>query len=470
MPRDGIGLTFLGAAGNVTGSRYLLEVNGLRLLIDCGLFQEWKLKERNWDSLGLAAEKIDAVLLTHAHLDHCGWLPRLVKQGFRGPIYCTSATSDIAGIILMDSARLQEEDAEFKRRRHLREGRRGPHPELPLYTTDDARACLPLLSRVPYGSSVVLGKKTTATFYDAGHILGAAMLLVHTRIGGYTRSLLFSGDIGRWGAPIVRDPHVFKDASYVLVESTYGDRIHPPREESIERLAELTRSTIAAGGNMVVPSFALERAQDLLYYLSELMAAGRIPKIKVYLDSPMAVSVTRVFQNHPELHDAEMRKVQRSGREVFEFPGLHMVESAEDSKAINNVSGAMIIAGSGMCSGGRIKHHLVANINRPESTILFVGYQARGTLGRQILGRNGDVRILGQYYPVKARVEEISGFSAHADQNELLRWLGGIQSAPRHVFVVHGEVESARHFAGLVGERTAWPVSVPGYLDQVLLD
>jgi len=465
-----IKLEFLGAARNVTGSRYLLEANGIRLLVDCGLYQERDFRSRNWDPFPVPPDTIDAILLTHAHLDHCGLLPKLVREGFRGKIYCTAATSEISRIVLLDSAKLQEEDAEFKQRRHEREGRRGPYPEVPLYTVEDAEASFPLFSPVRYGEPVRIGDGIEATFHDAGHILGSSMIRVAVNHDGEERKIIFSGDVGRWDKPILRDPTVFDEADYILVESTYGDRLHEDAEDIDDMLSEIINSTRKAGGNIVIPSFAVERSQEVLYHLNELLIEDRIPHLIVFVDSPMAVSVTEVFEHHPELFDEEMLELIRRRESPFDFPSLKMVRTVEDSKAINYIRGTVvIIAGSGMCTGGRIKHHLVNNISRRESTILFVGYQAVGTLGRQIVDGAEEVRILGRMYPVRARVVQINGFSAHADRDELFRWLSGLRKPPRHLFVTHGEPDAARHFADFVRDRKGWEVSVPSYKDEVFL-
>jgi len=389
----------------------------LEMKVDCGLYQERELRGRNWEPFLIPPNSIDAVLLTHAHLDHCGLLPKLVREGFDGHVYCTGATSEIAKVVLMDSANIQQEDTEFKRKRHQREGRRGPYPEIPLYTTDDAKDCFRLLSLVHYGEPVQIGDGVAATFHDAGHILGSSMIRVAVSQVGEKRNLLFSGDVGRWNKPILQDPTLFDEADYVLVESTYGDRVHESQETISEELAKVINSTVEASGNILIPSFALERSQEVLYYLNELLIKDRIPHLMVFVDSPMAVRVTEV-----------------------------------------------------LCTGGRIKYHLVKNISRPESTILFVGYQAMGTLGREIVGGDKEVRILGQKYPVRAKVAQIHGFSAHADRDELLRWLSALQRPPRHLFVVHGESETAWQFADLLKERTGWEISVPNYRDEIILD
>lgn len=475
-----IKLSFLGAAQNVTGSRFLLEANGVRILVDCGLYQERNFQERNWDDFPVPISTIRVVLLTHAHLDHCGWLPRLVQEGFQGNIYCTSATQEIAKIVLMDAAHLQEEDASFKKKRHKKEGRKGPFPEVPLYTSEDAQECFPLFQPCRYEKPVEVAEGIEACFHNVGHILGAAAITVRVQQNGQSRTILFSGDVGRWDRPILKDPSLIEQADYVLVESTYGDRIHESRERVKEKLCQVIRETKRAGGNIIVPSFAIERAQEILYYLNELLLERCVPYLMTFLDSPMAVSVTKVFQEHPGLYDQEMLKRVNSHASPFELPGLTMVQKTAESKTINNISGTvMVIAGSGMCTGGRIKHHLFNNISRPECTVLFVGYQAAGTLGRVILekahdmketGREQEVRILGQNLPMRARIAKINGFSGHADRDELDRWLAGLKESPKHVFVIHGETNTAHTFADHLREKNGWPVSVPSYKETVELE
>ena len=464
-------LQFLGAAQNVTGSRHLLSANGVRILVDCGLYQERQFRERNWQRFLVEPRDINAVLLTHAHLDHCGLVPKLVKDGFCGRIYCTQATAEIAKIILLDAAHIQEEDAEHKRKRHEKQQRKGPYPEIPLYSTADVEQCLPLFTPVKYRESVQIGDGLEATFYDAGHVLGSSIIRVKARFNGQERIIIFSGDIGRCDRPIVCDPTVFDTADYVLVESTYGDRVHKGAEDIKNSIAEVINWAKKAGGNVIVPSFALERSQEVLYYLNELFLADKIPHLMVFLDSPMATRITEVFKNHPENFDKKMTEFVRRNKSPFELPQLKITRSTEESKAINHIKGTvMVIAGSGMCTGGRIKHHLVNNISRPESTIMFVGYQAIGTLGRQIVDGQKRVRILGQQYRVKAKVVRVNGFSAHADKNELMQWLKNLQSPPKGVFVVHGETESAKHFGNYIKEQTGWCVTVPAYRQEVVLD
>ena len=466
-----IKLKFLGAAQNVTGSRHMLEANNTRLLIDCGLYQERHLRERNWDPFVIEPETIDAVLLTHAHLDHCGLLPKLVKEGFKGKIYCTTATAEIAQIILLDSAHIQEEDAEYKRKRHKKESRKGKYPEVPLYTTADAEACLPLFSPVNYREAIPLGDGVEATFYDAGHVLGSSVIRTKVRQDADERIIIFSGDMGRPDRPIVCDPTVFDEADYVLIESTYGDRVHQRCENVKKSIAQVINSTKQAGGKIIVPSFALERTQEILYYLNELLLAGAIPKLKVFLDSPMANKITKVFQKHPEMYDQQMTELMINHESPFRFPGLKMVQTTAESKSLNDMRGTfLVIAGSGMCTGGRIKHHLVNYISDPKNTIMFVGYQAVGTLGRTIVEGHKEVRILGEKRSIKAKIVQVHGFSAHADRDELFDWLTNLKKAPKGVFVVHGEAESAKAFGDYVREKTGWKVTVPAYQDEIVLD
>ena len=459
-------LAFLGAAQNVTGSDYLLETGGRRLLIDCGMYQERDLQGRNWAAFPFDAKSIDAVLLTHAHLDHCGLLPKLHREGFRGPIYCTSATAEIAQVALIDAAGLQQEDAEYKKKRHQRDGYKAPFPEEPLFTVEDARRVFPHFEAVEYGHALTLGGGVEASFHDAGHILGSAMIAIDIGAGGGRQRVIFSGDIGRWDTPILNDPTVFDEADFVVMESTYGDRLHGDCEAIAKQLAEIVNGVREKGGNVVIPTFAIGRAQEVLYYLNQLLGTDRIPSLMVFLDSPMGVNVTEVFERHEDLYDAEMRELIRTHRSPFHFPGLKMCRTPAESKAINHIRGTVIImAGAGMCTGGRIKHHLVRNLGGPENAVLFVGYQAAGTLGRQIVDGAPEVRIFGQMHPVRARVLPICGFSGHADQAELLRWVRGFRRWPSRIFVTHGEPEAAGIFAGLLRQESTADVAVPRYRD-----
>jgi len=465
-------LKFLGASRQVTGSRYFLEAGGLRLLIDCGMFQERAFLERNWEACPVAAREIDFLLFTHAHLDHVGLAPRLVLEGFTGPILGTPASVEIARILLADSGKIQEEDARYKQKRHRKEGRSGPRPVVPLYTIEDAEKVFPLLRPTPYEKVVTLNDRVEVCFHDAGHILGSAMLELRVREdGGGVRRLVFSGDIGQWDKPIIRDPSLFTQADFVVMESTYGDRDHEPLGDVESRLEEIVNDTVARGGNVIIPTFAIERAQELMYFLSALVYQKRIPNLMIFLDSPMAVNVTDVFRKHRECMDEETWALFNAGQSPFHFPGMQLVRSTSQSKAINHLKGSCIImAGSGMCTGGRIKHHLVHNISDPHSTILFVGYQARHTLGRQILKRPDEVRIHGQMRPVRARIEQIHGLSAHADRNALLRWATHLQSSPQRVFITHGEEEAAESFAESLRQQTGWTVTVPEYLEEQNLE
>lgn len=466
-----IELQFLGAAQNVTGSRYLVKANGKQILVECGLNQERQYRERDWVEFPVPPASIDTVLITHSHLDHCGMLPKLVRDGCRCPIYCTQATREIAEIVLLDSAQIQMEDAEYKKKRHKKEGRQGPYPELPLYTTEDVRAALPFFSAVSYRETVRLGDGIEVVFRDAGHILGSSMIMLRIRQSNEQRNIIFTGDIGREESPILRDPSTFEKADYIVIESTYGNRLHENREEAIMQLIQVINDTDRANGNIVIPTFAIERAQDILYHLNTLLRSNSIPHLAIFLDSPMAVRVTEVFRRHPELFDKEMRQLVFSDQSFFNLSKLYFVDTVEASKAINHIKGTVVImAGSGMCTGGRIKHHLVNNITRKECSILFLGYQAQGTLGRLIVDGATSVRILGNEYPVRAKIVQIDGFSSHADRDGLMRWLREFGHQPRKVFVTHGEPEAAEALAGDIWSELGLQAIVPHYLDKVSLD
>ena len=457
-------LHFLGAAQQVTGSCYMLEAGGLRLLIDCGMYQEREFLSRNWEDFPVAPDSLDYLLLTHAHLDHSGLLPKLVRDGFEGRILTTAASGDLTEIVLYDAAKIQEEDAAFKRKRHKREGRKGPHPVVPLYTTQDARETMPLFQRTEYGQPTSLNDQVTVIYHDAGHILGSAMVEVAVTNSGERRTVVFSGDIGQWQRPIVRDPTPFEQADYVVMESTYGNRDHEDWGAIQDQLADVINQTVADGGNVVIPTFAIERAQELMYYIAELVRDGRIPRLLTFLDSPMALKATEVFERYHEYMDEEALQLSESHGQLFRFPGLQMVRSPDESKAINRIRGSCIImAGSGMCTAGRIKHHLVNNLTRRESSIVFAGYQAPGTLGRRIVSGERVVRVLGAEYPVQAKVRQIHGLSAHADQRGLLKWLRHLREPPRRVFVSHGEEESANELAARIRSKKGWRVDVPRY-------
>jgi metallo-beta-lactamase family protein len=462
---------FLGADRQVTASRHALDAAGSVNLVDCGLYQERPYLDRNWDVFPIPPEAVETILLTHAHLDHCGFIPRFVRDGFAGRVLATAATIDLARIVLVDAAHIQEEDAAFKKKRHAKEGRTGPHPEVPLYTVEDARASFARFDPVEYLEPVRLKEGLTARFHDAGHILGSAMISIDAREGGLRRSILFSGDIGQWNKPIVHDPSHFAAADYVVMESTYADRDHADPGPIEDLLAAVLSETAARGGNVLIPVFALERAQELLYYIARLVRDGRIRRVPVFLDSPMAIEATEVFARYPELLDPEARAfLTGSDSKLFDFPGLRFSRTVEESKSINDYKGpCVILAGSGMCNAGRIKHHLGQNIERPECTVLFVGYQAVGTLGRQIVDGRKQVRIHGRTLEVGARIARIHGFSGHADRSGLLRWLDGFEKAPRRLFLTHGEENGALDLAEEIRKR-GWTVAVPEYLDSYTLD
>lgn len=463
-------IQFLGAARQVTGSRYLVEVNGLNILVDCGLFQEREYLGRNWAPFPISPRKLDFVLLTHSHLDHAGLLPKLVHEGYQGKVITTTASVDLLQIVLEDSARIQEEDAAYKRKRHKKEGRKGPYPEVPLYTLKDAKACFPLMRGITYNEFVPLNEKVSVRFRDAGHILGAAMIEIKYWEGDQERILVFSGDIGQWDKPLVQDPSLYKKADYVVMESTYGDREHQQSGDVEQLLCDVINDTIKAGGNIVIPTFAIERAQELMYHLSRLVREDRIPYLMIFLDSPMAVDVTDVFRKHRNYLDEETLRLFHEKEPPFRFPGLKLVRSTWESKAINNIRGSCIImAGSGMCTGGRIKHHLKQNISRSESTVLFVGYQAKGTLGRHIINGAEEVRIHGKWFPIRAKIQQLDGFSAHAGKSALLKWIGAVSPAPKQVFVTHGEKHAMAQLAHSMKQDLGLNVHVPEYLEEVQL-
>lgn len=462
--------TFLGAARNVTGSCTLIETGGRRILIDCGYVQERKFQDRNWNEFPVNPGSIDLVCMTHAHLDHCGLLPRLVAQGFNGDILATSASKDIIAIILRDSARIQQEDMRQKQKRHIRQGKTAKYGYDPLYTVEDAEHAIRLLKSVPFNTPIELFSDLKACWYEAGHILGAASIRLEVREEGRSKSILFSGDIGRSEMPLLRDPATPPGADTLVIESTYGNRTHAPKEDIPGQLADIINTTHEMGGNLVIPSFAVERTQDLFYHFTELLSAKRIPNTMVFLDSPMAVRVTDVFKKHKDLFDDETLALLESGHHPCNFSGLKMAKSRAQSKAINQIKGTIcIIAGSGMCTGGRIKHHLLSNISREESTILFVGYQAEGTLGRHILSGPKEVRIMGKMCTVKARIAQINGFSGHADQVELKSWSRKLNPQPQKILINHGEEKVAMGFANDLKKETGAECYAPEYQETLVL-
>ncbi|MEK6777192.1 MAG: MBL fold metallo-hydrolase [bacterium] len=461
-----IQLSFHGAADTVTGSCHLLQAEGLKILVDCGLFQgdrQWE--ERNDQDFGFDPSSIDYLLLTHGHLDHCGRIPVLVRKGFKGKIICTPATYDIAKIVFMDSAHIQEEDAGQWKKIHARRGL--PHKE-PLYTTLDALDALQHFGTfAQYGQSIPLNGKVQVTFKDSGHILGAAFLEIV--IKGFGK-VIFSGDLGNRGKPIIKDPSFPDGGDVVVVEGTYADRNHKNIEASVEEFRKAVLESCRLGGNVLIPSFAIERAQDLLFFIREFYDQGRLPSCRVFLDSPMAIKITDVMRKHPECFDPETQGFFQSHEDPFDFPGLQLTRTAEASRQINSMkSHAIIIAGSGMCTGGRIKHHLKHNIWREESSIIFVGYQAEGTLGRKIVDREKEVTIFGETYRVNARVHTIGGFSSHADKEILMDWLQHNKEI-RHLFLVHGERNTLASFQEEVGNKgMAKEIHIPHLNEKFLL-
>ncbi len=440
---------FHGADQGVTGSCHLVTCGGRRVLIDCGLYQgSHELDEENREPFGFDPATVNFLLLTHAHLDHCGRIPLLVKEGFRGEIITTAASRELARLVMLDAAHIHEEDAEHRARQAARHGRRAGDIT-PLYTTLDALNSLDAFGRtVNYGQSLELAPGIRATFSDAGHILGSASILLELEEKGRRRRLLFSGDMGYSGRVILRDPTPPPAADVVVMETTYGDRCHKALQPSVEELYEAVNDTFRRGGNVVIPSFALERSQEILYYLREGMEQGELPAtMQIFLDSPMAITATEIFRRHPECYDAEAAELFRKGHDPFSLPGLRFTRETAQSMAINRISGgALIMAGSGMCTGGRVRHHLKHNLWRRDCSVIFVGYAARGTLARRIIDGARRVHIFREEIPVRARIHTIGGFSAHADRDELLAWFertGG----PEQTFLVHGEEEAMAHFA-----------------------
>jgi metallo-beta-lactamase family protein len=457
----------LGAARTVTGSKFLVEVDGRRLLVDCGLYQGLKdLRLRNWEPLPVDPARIDAVALTHAHIDHIGYLPRLIKDGFRGRVTATRGTADLARIMLPDSGHLQEEEAAY----HNAHGTSKHTPALPLYTAEEGARAAEIVSALDYQKPVRLLPGVQATFRRAGHILGSASVRVDLEGNGAPRRLVFSGDIGRYAAPILLDPEPVGEADYVFVESTYGDRLHDP-EPVPDQIERVVRAAVTRGAALVVPAFAVGRTQELVYHLRALEDAGRIPRLPTYVDSPMAIEATGLYCAHPEDLDPDTAEPVLSGTCPLHTARFKLTRSVEESRAINDVRGpAIIIAASGMATGGRILHHLRRRLPDPKTTVLLVGFQSPGTRGRLLQDGARTLRIFGEDVPVRARVEAIHGLSAHSDANGLLRWLRTAVGRPRHVFVVHGELRPADVLAARIRADLGWEASVPDYRDVVALD
>lgn len=458
---------FFGAAGTVTGSKHLVTANGRQVLLDCGLFQGIKaLRQRNWEPPPFEPSELDAVVLSHAHIDHSGYLPLLVRRGFTGPVYCTHATADLLGCLLPDSAYLQEKFAASAN--YLGYSRH--RPALPLYTMADAQAALELLQPRPFGQPLVVTDGIDATFRTAGHILGSATVDVQLD-GTATRTpihLVFSGDLGRWGRPILRDPQPVPHADYLLLESTYGNRSHPP--DADEDLAECVRSSAERGGALLVPAFAVGRTQELLWRIRELEDDSRIPSIPVYVDSPMAIDVTDIYLRHTAEHDLDMRTVRESGDFPLYPEQFQLAKSKEESMALNDIRGpVIIISASGMATGGRILHHLKLRLSDKRTTVLLVGFQAAGTRGRRLQEGAEEVRIHGHDVKVRARVDTLDGLSAHADQGELLRWISGFERPPKSTHLVHGEPSAAEALAAQIDAKYGWKTQVAEFEGRVQL-
>lgn len=454
-------IEFHGAAQTVTGSRHLLELDGKLVLVDCGLFQgSRELRDRNWEPFPVDPSELDAVVITHAHTDHIGYLPRLVAQGYRGPIYATPATCSICRISLPDSARIQEEDARFANKK----GYSRHHPAEPLYTERDAYAALKQFKPVHYWQFQDLPAKATFRFMPAGHILGSAIAEIYFANG---ERIIMSGDIGRYNAPIIVDPSPVDFGEYLVVESTYGDRLHSD-ENPQELLEEVLKDAYANGRCIVVPSFAIGRTQELLYHLSALQRAGRVPRVPIFVDSPMATTATALYDRNVEDHDKDMKLLRHEGEDPLEPDHMQFVRDSQQSKALNVRKGPMmVIAGGGMLTGGRIVHHLKHRLSDPSTLVLFTGYQAEGTRGRALLEGAETMRIHGEEIPVRAEIRKMSSLSAHADQSELLRWMGGIKTPPRQVFLVHGEPEVQETFKSVIERELGWPnVTIPAQGDR----
>jgi metallo-beta-lactamase family protein len=465
-------LTFWGGVGTVTGSKYHVESGGASVLVDCGLFQGLReLRERNWEEPPFDVSKLNAVVITHAHVDHTGYLPRLAARGYGGPVYCSKGTADLLKLLLPDSARLQEEEAEYRNRHNLSRHA----PALPLYTEADARAALKLIQTCPNtGEPTEIAEGIRASFHIAGHILGSSLVLLEldgAGADGKGRRVLFSGDLGHYDQPIIPDPVVPPACDYLLVESTYGDRLHEA-EDPKDSLARVINEAAERGGPLLVPAFAVGRTQEIVYYIRELEDEGRIPILPVRVDSPMAAAATQIYQRNRDEHDEEYETLLEQHRQPLRTRSMLTASTRDESKRLNEERGArIIISASGMMTGGRVLHHARHILPDAHATVLFVGFQAAGTTGRKILEGARTVRIMKDEVQVRCRVERIGGLSAHADYGEVLRWLEPLKpSSPRRVFTTHGEPEAAHAMAAHITERFGWRVDVPQYGEQVELE
>jgi metallo-beta-lactamase family protein len=459
-------LTFLGAAGTVTGSKYLLAVDRTHILVDCGLFQGLKsLRERNWQPLPIAPAAIDAVILTHAHLDHCGYLPRLVAGGFRGRVFCTPGTRDLCSLVLPDSAHIQEEDARDANRR----GYSRHHPALPLYTAQDAARALTQLQPVGFNRPVPAAAGIEVEFLHAGHLLGSA----YARVICAGKTVLFGGDLGRYNRPVLPDPSPVEAADVLLLESTYGDRLHEQDDDG-SRLAGIVNDVAALGGRLIVPAFAIGRVSEVIYSLKRLEEARRIPALPVYVDSPMAARALEFYAHRTDELDPDMRLPDGDGvpRRVRQFATERMTTVAspqQSSELVASKLPAIVIASSGMATGGRVLHHLASALPSRKNTVLFVGFQAAGTRGRDLVDGAASVRIKGRDVPVQARIEKLDSMSAHADAGEIMRWLSGFTRAPAMTYLVHGEPAAAQSLRARIDAERHWPVHIAAHQEQVEL-
>ena len=454
-------LTFVGAAHEVTGSCYLLETDKVKFLVDCGMEQGLDLFENT--ELPVSPAELDFVLLTHAHIDHSGMLPKLFAQGFKGPIFCTEATGDLCNIMLRDSAHIQEFEAEWRNRKGKRAGREEFVPE---YTMADAEAAIEHLNRQPYNKEVEVGEGIRARFIDAGHLLGSSSIEIWMREGDIEKKLVFSGDIGNLDQPLINDPTYIESADYVIMESTYGDRSHDAKPDYVASLADVLQKTFDRGGNVVIPSFAVGRTQEMLYFIRQIKADNLVPKYKdflVYVDSPLAIEATSVFDAHyTDCFDEEARALVAQGINPIRFPGLKTAITADESKMINfDETPKVIISASGMCDAGRIKHHLKHNLWRPECTILFVGFQSNGTLGRSLVDGADKVKVFGEEIQVKAEIRQLPGISGHADNEGLMRWASAFKEKPTRVFVTHGEDTVTEVFADRLRDELGYDAYPP---------
>ena len=458
-------ISFLGAASSVTGSCYYIETNSFRFIVDCGMFQGSNAEEaHNQEEFSFNPAELDFVLLTHAHIDHSGRIPKLYVDGFKGEIYATKATVELCAIMLPDSGHIQEFENEWINRKRERAGQ---PPIKPIYTYRDGIDCMKLFKSVKYDEVVAPNESVKVRFIDAGHILGSSIIELWIEENGEEVKLVFSGDLGNMNMPILRDPSIIDTADYLFIESTYGNRVHMNVENKIDRFVEIINSTVSKGGKIVIPSFAVGRTQEIIYELFKQREKygeiiNEILKIPVYVDSPLAVSATNVFRNNLDCFDQEARSYIENGDNPLDFPGLRFTQSADESKELNeNRDSMVIISASGMCNAGRIKHHLKHNLWRKESSIVFVGYQAEGTLGRRLIDGAKKVRIFGEEITVNARIEMIEGFSGHADRSGLINWMTKFKIKPRKVFIIHGEEPAMSEFAVLINRELGIETVIP---------